>query len=429
VIFNANPLLRYDGYYILSDLLEIPNLQQKAKDYALGLIKRHVFGVKNPLPLPPVGQRIWLFFYAIASGIYRVFVGVMIILVVTNQVPVLGVLMALGGVVTWLVVPVGKILHYLLLDPELHRKRFRAAAFVGAVAAAIVVLVGIIKFPAHFEATGMAEEDADQKAILNASQAGFVTEVLVKPGQSVSKGTPLLKLRDDQLVANLKVKQHELAAMEVRLDSDRSARPNMIISDQEQLNYLSQEIQVIQRQQTELTISAPLDGRVIAGDLDELKGKYVHDGEPLGITVAKTNVVYVYALLDQKDAALPFAEEPSNVEVRFSGARGTVVKNDAQHPDRVKIVRWEPGATTDSRSSSLTTAAGEEGIPDPNDKTGRKLAVAAFPVVVAVQNDGNFQPGQRAYLRFDIKKRPLMWQWKRRFQQLIQTQSANNKWL
>src|SRR4051812_13445752 len=155
VIFNANPLLRYDGYYILSDLLEIPNLSQKSRDYALGIIKRHIFGVKSPLPLPPVGQRIWLFFYAIASGIYRVLVGVTIILVVSNQVPVLGVLMALGGVVTWLVVPVGKILNYLLLEAELHRKRVRAALFVGAVAVALFVLIGLIKFPMNFETPGM----------------------------------------------------------------------------------------------------------------------------------------------------------------------------------------------------------------------------------------------------------------------------------
>ena len=56
VIFNANPLLRYDGYYMLSDWLEIPNLQQKSKDYLLGLIKRHVFRVKAHQPLPP-GER------------------------------------------------------------------------------------------------------------------------------------------------------------------------------------------------------------------------------------------------------------------------------------------------------------------------------------------------------------------------------------
>ena len=122
VIFNANPLLRYDGYYILSDLLEIPNLQQKANEYALGLIKRHVFRVKSPLPLPPPGQRVWLFLYAISSGIYRVFIGVVIIFIVTEHVPVLGILMALGGVVTWAVVPIYKIFNYLLLDAELHRR-------------------------------------------------------------------------------------------------------------------------------------------------------------------------------------------------------------------------------------------------------------------------------------------------------------------
>jgi putative peptide zinc metalloprotease protein len=108
IIFNANPLLRYDGYYMLSDWLEIPNLQQRSTEYALGLIKRHIFRVKLQQPLPPLGQRAWMLVYAICSSIYRVFVGIAIILFVAFKVPVLGVLMAIGGVVTWLVMPVVK---------------------------------------------------------------------------------------------------------------------------------------------------------------------------------------------------------------------------------------------------------------------------------------------------------------------------------
>ena len=108
IIFNANPLLRYDGYYILSDLLEIPNLRYRSTEYTTGLIKRHLFKVKLSQPLPPVGQRVWLVLYAISSSIYRMFVGIMIILMVWNQVPVLGVLMAIGGVglllLVWLMV-------------------------------------------------------------------------------------------------------------------------------------------------------------------------------------------------------------------------------------------------------------------------------------------------------------------------------------
>ena len=129
LVFNANPLLRYDGYYILSDFLEIPNLRQKSTDYAMGLIKRHIFGVKLQQPLPSPLQRVWLFLYSIASSIYRVFVGIVIILLVAYQIPVLGVLMAIGGVATWLIVPVFKVFKYLALDPELHRKRTRASAF------------------------------------------------------------------------------------------------------------------------------------------------------------------------------------------------------------------------------------------------------------------------------------------------------------
>src|SRR4029078_12468643 len=60
VIFNANPLLRYDGYYMLSDYLEIPNLQRKSREYLLGLIKRHVFRIKATQPLPPPWQRVLL---------------------------------------------------------------------------------------------------------------------------------------------------------------------------------------------------------------------------------------------------------------------------------------------------------------------------------------------------------------------------------
>src|SRR6202042_3106955 len=141
LVFNANPLLRYDGYYILSDFLEIPNLRQKSTEYAMGLIKRHIFGVKANQPLPPVPQRFWLFFYAVASSIYRVFVGFVIILVVAYKIPVLGVLMAIGGVATWAIVPVSKLIKYLLLEPELHRKRGRATAFCAVVAAAAIISV------------------------------------------------------------------------------------------------------------------------------------------------------------------------------------------------------------------------------------------------------------------------------------------------
>ena len=146
--------------------------QPPAKEQAnicSGLIKRHVFRIKSQQPLPPVGQRIWLFFYGIASAVYRVFVGVVIILLVAWQVPVLGMLMAhrrhgdldrrAGR---------SRPFKYLALEPELHRKRGRASAFTLACVVVVVTLIGFIKFNVYVDAEGVVEPVA--KEVLNARQ-------------------------------------------------------------------------------------------------------------------------------------------------------------------------------------------------------------------------------------------------------------------
>lgn len=306
VIFNANPLLRYDGYYMLSDWLEIPNLRQKSMDYSLGLIKRHVFRVKSPNPLPPVGQRFWLFFYAITSGIYRVFVGIMIILVVSNQVPVLGILMALGGVVTWLFVPVYKISKYLLLEPELHRKRPRAVAFSLAVAAALVVLVGLIRFPMRFEATGITEPE--QKVTLRVRTSGFVEKVLVKDGQFVRAGQELLVCEDKPLATEIVKLKAEIEMIKARrLQNIVQSQSDKLLEEIE-LRRANARLDLLGRQYEELTLRAPFDGHVIAPLIHELQGKYIKLGDEVA-TVMRADPLVIKAIVPQADAALLFMEE------------------------------------------------------------------------------------------------------------------------
>jgi putative peptide zinc metalloprotease protein len=85
LLFNANPLLRYDGYYILSDLLEIPNLKQKAKSITSRIMSKWCLGIKQPDdPFLPQ-RRLGLFaLYAVASGLYGWFVSLSIFLFVWN---------------------------------------------------------------------------------------------------------------------------------------------------------------------------------------------------------------------------------------------------------------------------------------------------------------------------------------------------------
>ena len=107
VVFNANPLLRYDGYYILSDWLEIPNLQNKSREYILGPDQAARFPHQEPAAAAAaVGSASGCSFTASRRAAIAFSSALAIILMVMYQIPVIGVLMAIGGVITWACVPV-----------------------------------------------------------------------------------------------------------------------------------------------------------------------------------------------------------------------------------------------------------------------------------------------------------------------------------
>src|SRR5687767_7169711 len=256
VLFNANPLLRYDGYYMLSDFLEIPNLQQKSKEYMWGLIKRHVYRIKATQPLPPPWQRAQLLIYAILSGIYRVFIGILIIVMVAFKVPILGVLMALAGVVTWVVAPAVKLLKYLMIEPELHRKRGRAWLFCGTVAAVLVVLFGIIRVPTSITADAVVEPM--KQAWVRADSPGFVKEIKVKDNQRVSAGDPLVVLVDEALEARVTALEAQLEQLRIRHRASGVKDQSQRQIDQIAIDQKQKELDESVRQRNELTIRAPI---------------------------------------------------------------------------------------------------------------------------------------------------------------------------
>jgi putative peptide zinc metalloprotease protein len=427
LIFNANPLLRYDGYYILSDFLEIPNLRQKSSEYALGLIKRHIFGVKASQPLPPIPQRMWLLAYAVASGIYRIFVGFVIILVVAYKIPILGVLMAIGGVITWAVVPVYKLTKYLMLEPELHRKRARATAFCVTVATICLIVVGLIQFNVIVTGEGIVEPD--KHVVMHIKTPGFVSEIDAHDGDSVTAGQKILVCHDDRLDTQMASLRHTRDGLKVQLSSaaatDQAQREEVEL----ELGENQKEIDDVQRQLNELTITAPIDGVLIAPKLADFQGAYLPRGQEVG-TVAVLDHLLLKAIVDQTDAELISRHESSlaavtsgaadPVQVSFVGRLG--IRNPAT------IGAILPAAQDKLPSPSDTQNGGGSVVPDQTDPKGEKGQTKQFEVDVKIDNpQGTFYAGQRAYVRFEVEKRPLYWTWTRRFLQLLQTHENDSK--
>jgi putative peptide zinc metalloprotease protein len=428
LMFNANPLLRYDGYYILSDFLEIPNLRQKSSEYALGLIKRHIFGVKATQPLPPVGQRFWLFFYAVASGIYRIFVGFIIILVVMYKIPILGTLMAIGGAITWACVPIGKLGKYLLLEPELHRKRLRAMVFCGTVAAAIIICIGVIPFSIYVDTQGIAE--ADQHEVMHVKTSGFVQQVVAHDGEHLKKGDVILVASDPKLDAEIAARRAEKAGIEVQIRQAAAEDQGQLKALQPELDATISQLQDALDRKKELTITAPIAGVLVAPKLIDMPGAYLQKGQEIG-TVAAVDSLIIRAALDQDDAqmisektgklldAKPTRDGP--IQVLFAG--GLLQKGST------------PGTAEQFLSAqdtlphpSLFQQGGGDIAADPSDPKGEHPKERQFIVNVRVDNpNGHYYPGQRAYVRFQLDKKPLLWEWIRRGYQLLQTHQNDSK--
>ena len=432
IVFNANPLLRYDGYYILSDFLEIPNLRQKSTEYSMGLIKRHIFGVKLQQPLPPVLQRFWLFMYAVSSSIYRAFVGVVIILLVAFQIPILGMLMAIGGVITWVTVPLFKVFKYLTIDPELHRKRARATAFTLAAAAVVIAVLGFIPFPMNVDEVALAEAQSHES--VRPEWGGFVTQVVAHdhqwlngPGRdkdgNVIPGDAVLIAFDPELDTQIEETQWQVKYYDYRVSADRQVDSGSMEGDMKLRDTTQKTLDDLMARREKLTIRAPITGYLIAPNLDEIMGRYVKPGEEIA-QVLDARMLNLRVLAEQNQAGIIVRKDSRNkeggaenvkTEVRLASDIGTVLTGG--------IPRLLP-SPTDEAIPGLNNTTGEEQQVDP--KHPNKLQTPQFEIDVPVDNAANaYVPGQKAWVRFKLGRQPLAWQWYRRVLQLIQTKQAS----
>ncbi|MDX1811663.1 MAG: hypothetical protein R3240_06940, partial [Gammaproteobacteria bacterium] len=86
LFFNGNPLLRYDGYYVLSDLIGIPNLSSRSNRYIGYILQRYLLGVYNvSSPTRDAGERLWFAFYSPSSYIYRLSILFVIIMLIADK--------------------------------------------------------------------------------------------------------------------------------------------------------------------------------------------------------------------------------------------------------------------------------------------------------------------------------------------------------
>lgn len=282
VMFNANPLLRYDGYYILSDVLEIPNLRQKASTILNRKLGAWCLGLEEPEdPFLPQ-RRQWLFAtYTVASAIYR-WVVTFSILYFLNRVfepyglKVLGQAIALGSIYGLLIQPLWNVYKFFRVPGRLGKvKSVRVYGTLIVIFGAIIG-IGFIPLPHHVYCP--LEVQARNAEWVYVKVDGILDKVLVHPGDQVTEGQLLAQLRSidvdlsiAQLVGQRDVLQTKLAGLRrVSFDDRRAADQIEPIS--KALNGTSEQLKNSEKDRANLRLVAPRAGTVLPPPNIEQRG-------------------------------------------------------------------------------------------------------------------------------------------------------------
>lgn len=410
LVFNLNPLLRFDGYYILSDLVEIPNLQQRANSQLRHFCERYLFGVKrSQSPADRRKEAFWLTVFGIASGIYRVIVFGGILLVVADHFFMIGLIMAAVCAISWVFVPTWKFINYLASSPQLDRTRARAVTVSAIGLTAILFLLGVVKFPNHFRAPGVLL--ARERTQIVSSTAGYLVKVLAEPATQVKAGQPLLEFSNPEIDLDLANARASVAEMDARIRLAMKERTADLKPLTMRMESLTMRVQKLEADKASLIVKARHDGVWVSPEIHDQVGRWLTRGARLGLLVNPNQFEFA-ATVKQEDGDSLFARKISGAEVRLFGEAGRVVP----------IQKWRiiPGEQQTLPSPALGWVSGGEIPVLPDDP--QKAAEPFFEVHADLAGNlpATILHGRSGKIRFDLEPEPLLPRWIRRLQQLLQ---------
>lgn len=323
LLFNMNPLLRFDGYYIFCDLLQLPNLAQRSQARLRYILERYIFGNRHATAAEvTTAEAWWLFIYGLVSATYRVFLLGVIVLMVAEHFLGLGLALAAFSFTVWVITPVLKFIRYVLTDPNLERVRERARRITFATLGAVLLFAALVPLPRHFRAPGVV--DAEREHDVKGDVSGYVAEVLTPSGTMVKKGDPLVRLADPENQPRIEAARLQLRQIEARRQFaavQAIATLRAIEADSQATRQL---ISTLEKQRGDMVVAAPGDGLWMCPLADELPGIWATRGTTFG-KIIDTQSFRFNAIVSQDESSNLFGGQIKKAEVRINGEDGKML--------------------------------------------------------------------------------------------------------
>jgi putative peptide zinc metalloprotease protein len=411
LIFNGNPLLRYDAYYILADLIEIPNLAMRSGRYWGYLLERYILGVDEAEP-PDASraEKAWFVFYGFAATCYRMLVTVVIALFIAGHFFVVGVLLALWAVAAMALVPVIRAVRHVTGSPRLRKHRRRALAVTVGIPVAVAVFLLAVPMPYHSNAEGVLW--LPEEAMVRAGGNGFVERFLIEPGSRVAAGDALIRLSEPTLQARLVSSEAKVAELRAEYTAAFATDRAKAQVAQAKLAAEQASLAAVRDRAADLVVRARATGVFAAPQMVDMPGRYYKKGELLGYVIGEAaplaRVVVAQDAIDRVRLAT------DRVEVRLSERPRAILDG--------RVVREVPGGDSTLPSPALAAQGGGDIATDPRDPKDPKALQRVFQVDVGLDGTSRLDHfGQRVYVRFDHRMEPLAEQWYRSVRLLFLT--------
>ncbi len=409
LLFNGNPLLRFDGYYIFSDFIEIPNLGGRSSQYLGYLLQKIVLRLKNVRsPVFARGEAGWFFVYGILAFLYRIFILTSLILFVSGKFFFVGILIALWAVVGLVVLPVVRTVMRFLSSSAGRQSRGRLLWTAGIPAVCIVSLVLFVPLPLYTVVEGVVWV-TDQSRV-RAGADCFVSEVLVADYSEVLENTPLVQCEDPFLEALVSVKEAELEELQARY----RAQPLKAFVKRgvlkEKIALKEEDYKRILERRQELVVRSPHKGVFILPGQDNIQGLFLQQGDAVAYVIDKASAV-IRVAIPQDDVAL-IIKRTEGIDVRLG--------NQLTASVAASIGQEVPAASYTLPSPVLGTAGGGVIPVSPDDANGMRALKKVFKFEIPITlNSQQLLLGERVYSRFDHGMEPLVKRWYRTVRQLF----------
>lgn len=356
LFFNANPLLRFDGYYVLADILEIPNLFARAQQYYAYLFKKTILGLvgdRNPATSP--GEPFWFIVFGLCSYVYRVFIVIAIALFIASKFFTIGVLLAAWSFIAAFILPIYRGIRFLLEDTRVQRRALAVYLKLTSVALLCIVGIGFVPLPYWTNAQGVVW--LPEKSILRSGADCFVKDILLASQSAVKENQPVILCSDPLIESSIIVKQglvreHEIKYVESIAKKPLDAELQRVALDSVRADF-NRSLEI----QAEQTVVSPLTGRLIIPLQQDLQDRFVKKGDILAYVIPEDASV-IRAVVTQKHAGL-VRSDTRTIELRLASHISQVLGG--------VLLREVPGASEQLPNAALGSYAGGNIPVDPRD--------------------------------------------------------------